>query len=630
MHVRVALAFAIAVFLTGLRGVAAQPSCDASSVAARMASTASVSSSTPRQVAHGGSIEVAWHLPPADPSPARVFLIGAMPDGVRFQGQYHYDERGSMDHGPDFVALTGASRAPFGLQFGAGRTRVIIPVHDPDIARAGKLSVKPYLAGPLTIEWALVAVTPGCNDGEISLPVATLGAFTVAAGEPEIVVQDVVAPGSELDLASIDQAQRIQDVELTADGRYRLEIFPRRYRVFDRLRGAKIIDRSGVKPRFSPSGRFVAASIDNSGKVFPTNLELIDLIAATPAGHASGPIAGWSNGDALLLDGGNAYQSVTFINTLVEPDLSAGGYAANWPYFSPGCVTCDAWVSSNIMLDWDRLAALRGDSDDAAAKEIMSFASGRKFDVSLDDAFKAYLQRVYERSEVALASGWSGDATLKLTHVGRGYEGYTGDENSLQPSEEGRPSQTAFLAPRRLALADGRVLRAEDPKPTEVRGRTRAPRQSAPATRSVALSSGHVRDELAKLGLRPMPAAALSEVPIPVGGSPVIRNWPDALKADGVALNASLRSWFKERAGEADVIVAEWRFKHRGIQYLLFQHGDPSMTINGAHDLRFDLIVASGPARGELHPFKEINGLSSRYAGRENTARACRCWKTEG
>ena len=384
MHVRVAFALAIAVFLTGLRGAAAQPSwCDASSVAARMVATTSVSSNTPRQVAHGGRIEVAWRLPPADPSPTRVFLVGAMPDGVRFQGQFHYDENGSMDHGPDFVALTGASRAPFGIQFGAGRTRVIIPVHDPDIARTGKLSVKPYLAGPLTIEWALVAVTPGCNDGEISLPVATLGAFDVAAGEPEIIVQDFVAPDPKLELAAIDQPQRIQEVELTADGRYRLEIFPRRYRVFDRTSGAKIVDRSGVKPRFSPSGRFVVASIGDPDKVFPTNFEVIDLIAGTPVGHASGPIAGWSNGDALLLDGGNAYQSVSFINTLIEPELSAEGYAANWPYFSPGCVTCDAWVSSNILVDWDRLTALRGDSDDAAAKEIVSFASGRKVDASL-------------------------------------------------------------------------------------------------------------------------------------------------------------------------------------------------------------------------------------------------------
>ena len=107
-----------------------------------------------------------------------------------------------------------------------------------------ELSVKPYLAGPFTIEWALVAVTPGCNDGEISLPVATLGAFDVAAGEPQITVQDFVATDPKLELAAIDPPQRIQEVELTADGRYRLEIFPRRYRVFDLTSGAKIVDRA--------------------------------------------------------------------------------------------------------------------------------------------------------------------------------------------------------------------------------------------------------------------------------------------------------------------------------------------------------------------------------------------------
>ena len=451
MQLRVALALAIAVFLTGPRGAAASaPRCDERVLTSRMAANVSVSSITPKHVVHGGRIEVGWRLPPADPSPTRVFLVGAMGDGVRFEGQFHYDESGSMDHGPDFVALTAASRAPFGIQFGAGRTRVIIPVHDPDIARSGRLGVKPYLAGPLDIEWALVAVTPGCNDGETSMPVATLGSFDVA---PKITVQDFIAPDPKLELEAIDQPQRIQEEELTADGRYRLEIFPRRYRVFDRLTGAKIVDRSGVKPRFSPSGRFIAASIGDPGKLFPTNFEVIDLVPGKPVGHASGPIVGWSNGDALLLDGGNAYQSVSFINTLIEPDLSAEGYAANWTYYSPGCVTCDAWASSNIAVDWDELAVLRGDSGNAAAKGIVSLASGRKVEASLDgDAvdLKAYLQRVYGTAEVSLAKGWTSSPALKLTHVGRGFEGYTGEENSLQPSEEGRPSQTAFLAPRRL------------------------------------------------------------------------------------------------------------------------------------------------------------------------------------
>ena len=216
-------------------------------------------------------------------------------------------------------------------------------------------------------------------------------------------------------------------------------------------------------PRFSPSGRFVAASIGDPGKVFPTNLELIDLVAATPAGHATGPIAGWSNGDALLLDGGHAYQSVNFVNTLIDPDLSAEGYAANWPYFSSGCVTCDAWASSNILVDWDRLLALRGDSGNPAAKEIVSLASGRKVDASLDDDagdLKTTLQRVYGSAEVSLAKGWTSTPALELTHVGRGFEGYAGEENSLQPLEEGRPSQTAFLAPRRLAPQPLTSLRA--------------------------------------------------------------------------------------------------------------------------------------------------------------------------
>ena len=70
------------------------------------------------------------------------------------------------------------------------------------------------------------------------------------------------------------------------------------------------------------------------------------------------------------------------------------------------------------------------------------------------------LQRVYGSATVSLAKGWTSSPALKLTHVGRGFEGYTGEENSLQPSEEGRPSQTEFLAPRRLAPQTLTSLRA--------------------------------------------------------------------------------------------------------------------------------------------------------------------------
>ncbi len=468
MQLRAVLALAIALSWMGrapaARSASAFSPCDDRSAVSRLAENVSISSIAPKHIGRGERIEIAWRLPPVELPATRVFLIGAMPDGVRFEGEFHDDESGAMSHGPGFVALTGASRAPFSIRFGSGRTRAIIPVHDTDIARNGKLWVKPYLAGALAIAWALVALNPGCDDGEVSAPVAMLGSFDIAPAEASVVAQNFVAPDPEFEPQDIGETQRIEEPEISADGRYRLEIFPRRYRVFDRASGAKIIDRSGVTPRFSPSGRFLAASIAAPGSAFPTNFEVIDLLVGRPIGHASGPILGWSNGDALLLDGGAAYQSVSLTATLIEPQLSPEGYAANWPYFSTVCVTCDAWASSNMTLDWDRLAALRGDSGDTAATEIVSLASGRKIGGAPNedaDAFRGFLQRLYGKGDVVLAKGWSSNATLMLTHVGRGFEGYAGDGPSLQPSDRDRPSQTALLAPRRLAPADGRVLRDE-------------------------------------------------------------------------------------------------------------------------------------------------------------------------
>jgi len=442
----------------------------------------------------------------------------------------------------------------------------------------------------------------------------------VAPGEPQIIVQDFVTPDPRLELATPQGAQRLSEVELSFDGRYRMEIFDRRYRVFDRTSGAKIVDRSGVKPRFSPSGRFVIASIGDAEKLYPTNFEVIDLVVGATVATVGGPIVGWSNGDALLLDGGRAYQSVGLFNTLVDPVTSTGGANTNWVGFFPGCGTCDAWTGSNILIDWDHLTVLRGDSDNAAAKAIAFLASGHKVDASLLDdeigSLKALLGRVYGRPDLTLAKGWASNSTLALTHVGRGYDSYVGDGNSLQPAQPGRASQTKFLAPRRLALAEGHVLRPDDLRPANGSlGQSRGLWGAAVPARAAALDFGYVAEELGKLGLRLRPATPITEVAIPKTNGDVMRDWPSGLKVEVLQANASLEAWFSE----GEMIVAAWRLENQGTNYLLLQHGDVAMTVNGAHDLRFDLLVLNGATRGRIQTFKEIGGLFSRFVGRDHT-----------
>ena len=612
----------------------AAPVCDLGGNAARLAKQIRVSTGAPKSIAHGGRIEVAWQLPPAQRTKYKAYLIGVMDNTVRFEGQYKIDADGVLDSGPGFVALPARSRAPHDIKYGAGRTRVVIPITGSDAPRAGRLAVRPFAAGPLEIEWAIVGIQPDCEaKGSLAIktaPVARLGPFTIAAGPPRIVVQDFVAPDPRQELATPDGGQRLLEVETSADGRYRLDIFQRRYRVFDRSTGAKLVERSGVKPRFSPDGRFVAASVGDAGLQYPTNFELLDLVAGTVVARVGGPIVAWSNGDALLLDGGRAYQALRLVTTLIDPMLDKEGTAVNWLTYFPGCGTCDAWTGSNVRIDWDQMAVLRSDSGEKRAMGIALLAEGLKVETSSfgdDEAvpLHAKLRQLYGQPEVALAKGWVGTVPLRITHPGRGYDGYTDDDASLTPEEKGRASQTQFLAPRRLALAEGKVLRVADLQPSGMG----AARDTGPAGSGAkppppsALDQGYVADELAKLGLKLAPASAVAEIEIPRPADwadPVIRPWPDALTAEIAAVDPSLQRWFKGNdEDDRKIIVGAWRLQTSDGSVLLLQHGEPAMTVNGAHQFRFDLLATSGAARGRTQEIAGLGGLFSQYVGREHS-----------
>lgn len=605
--------------------------CEPEPAARRIAGQTRIISSAPANIGHGAPIEIEWRLPPAERGRTRLFLVGAMRDEVRFEGDYTLDASGLLERGPGFVALPRGSRAPYGFAFGAGRTRVVIPLSSTDVPRQGRLRVKPFAAGPIAIDWAVVAVEPDCGKAgahvAAAAPVTRLGPYAVAAGAPRIVVQDFVAPDPRHELAGAEGRQKLVEVETSSDGRYRLDIFERRYRVFDRESGAKLVDRSGVKPRVSPGGRFVVASVGDAEKLYPTNFEVVDLLTGVVAARVGGPIVAWSNGDALLVDGARAYQGLNFFNTLIDPVVSADGGVASWAGFHPGCGTCDAWASSNVRFDWDRLTVLRGDGGERRAMGIAMLADGTKAETSSfgdEEAhpLQAKLRQVYGRAEVTLTKGWHGDAAFAITHVGRGYDGYVDDDVSLQPSEAGRLPQSRFVAARRLALAEGRIVNAADLQPLAAeRIETRNGWRSTDGTASARLDDGYVADELAKLGLRLTPATAVAELAIarPADwADPIIRPWPADLKSQVLAADPKLATWF-EGEEPTGIVVAAWRLEREGRSYLLLQHGEPAATVNGAHDLRFDLLTTDGKARGELRTFAPLNGLYSQYVGRAHT-----------
>ena len=83
---------------------------------------------------------------------------------------------------------------------------------------------------------------------------------------------------------------------LSSDGRYLLQTFDSYYRVFDVASGAKLADRPGRDPNFSPTGRFVAANT-GAGEIY----EIIDLLSRQPAAAVSGLLIAWTEDDAYVI-----------------------------------------------------------------------------------------------------------------------------------------------------------------------------------------------------------------------------------------------------------------------------------------------------------------------------------------
>ena len=200
-----------------------------------------------------------------------------------------------------------AARAPLDIAFGAGKTRLLVPLYQPGSKLAGSVDVRVFDAGALALETAVVAKT-AC--GERSLSEIVRRQINVAPGAPEIVVQDPF---------DIDVPKRIV---ISNSGRYRLHVFEGRYRVFELATGAKLVDRAGHSPNFSPTSRFVVADIgDADGR----DLEVIDLVSQQVIHTAAGPFVGWANGDALLVDGTSQYGGLSVRSSLISRPVATSG-----------------------------------------------------------------------------------------------------------------------------------------------------------------------------------------------------------------------------------------------------------------------------------------------------------------
>jgi hypothetical protein len=214
-------------------------------------------------------VEAAEVAPPADKATADA------PDASA--------ENGSVSL-PGFIVLRPSSPGLRKIAFGTGTTRVFIPLDREGSHLSGSLTIRLYEAGAYTLKSAIIAMTP-C--GETALKTTSEQSASVIPAAAEIVVQDpydIAVPKTAI---------------LSNDGRYLLQIFEGFYRVFNVASGAKLVDRSGHDPNFSPTGRFVAANT-GAGEAY----EITDLVSRQPVATVSGPFVGWTEEDAYVIDAG--------------------------------------------------------------------------------------------------------------------------------------------------------------------------------------------------------------------------------------------------------------------------------------------------------------------------------------
>lgn len=491
-----------------------------------LARTVSVDIVAPRDLAAGGSIRVSWNATGYFPAKAPVYLVLSVPGEVRFEiaALAALSDASSAPPSdptkatlPGFIALPPQARAPLGLTFGETTSRALVPLHQPGVMRQASFEVQQFAAGDLTVKAAIVAVTP-CGEREL-VPTVTK-ALTIAPGRPEVVVQDPF------------DVERPQSVIVSAGRRYRANIFEDRYRVYDIETGARLVDRAGHDPNFSPTGRFVAAAVGDKGT---TLYEIIDLVSREVVTEASGPFIGWTHSDAYLIAGQGSWGGLVVRPTLVTrkpASVPIADVAMEEPGAPPpedqlelrhpgSCHACASWTDSDMMLDLDNGILVFSGSFEPDSVQVHELASGAVLCCKSAAERDRFIGANYAVRPFAMGRGWQAREPVRFTHI---YDALA------DPQARHLADQTWFQGAKPLR---DRLVRAEtiDPNaaPVRVAGlsgasvvrgdwRTRVSRGNDSLISGAGALRSRIATDLSRLGLE----VALPE---PRETIPIVNSW---------------------------------------------------------------------------------------------------------
>ena len=375
----------------------------------------------PTDLRSGGTMRVTWRAGSRFPAKMPAFAVVAIPGEVRVETPALPVQGDTSDPPPDLpgmLVLPPGAQGPLGIAFGAGKTRLLIPLHQHGNKPAGAVDVRVFEAGALALEADVIART-GCGERSLGRPFERN--LTVAPGTAEIVVQDPF---------DIDVPQRIL---ISNSGRYRLHEFKGSYRVFELATGAKLVDRAGHNPNFSPTSRFVVADVgDPDGRDF----EVIDLVSQQVIHTVAGPFVGWANGDTFLIDGAFRAGSLTVRPSLItrpvpRADNPLEQVGDRLGLSAPGsCNACSSWTDSPMTLDLDNGIVVFPDTFSGGTGDVYELASGFKACCAPagDDAIgkpaegaeaklRQFVSSAYGARPIEWKAGWNVRGGLAFSHL---------------------------------------------------------------------------------------------------------------------------------------------------------------------------------------------------------------------
>lgn len=378
----------------------------------RVARGVTVTVSPSADLSVGGKIAVRWQAASRFPAGLPVHLIFTMPEEVRIEtvvvsGQVDEKTGEAQSALKGYIALPPTTQAPQDIAFGAGGAHLFAPLHQPGSVTSGAFNILPYRAGPWPMDYAIVART---SCGERLFTRESKLTFAVNLGAPKVVIQD------PFPLDTPDQ------VILSNSGAYSLQVFKDRYRVFDAVTGALIVERAGSAPNFSPTSRYLTAASGGANARGFKQHDVIDLVTGEVIAQTSGAMIGWSNGDAFVIDADQDWGLASAYQALVS-DAASTEWQALWIADSP--MSCHACVSSseailNIDIDNGIIVFLNAHALDNDKAVICELSGGKCSAGSSRSQIEETIRNDYTVAPFSLLEQKKSWAYLAYSHIDEG------------------------------------------------------------------------------------------------------------------------------------------------------------------------------------------------------------------